>query len=189
MASESMEAEEESIRDAGLDVSMEVSSAVEKTDGKTVSRGQNFSLQREKENKQTLTAVLNSSSTENNDLSSILLSPAVANSSAFHPQENIQTNREKSVWTVKSPMHVRPCSNNFAVRRKSQENYPAKPFGEHREEKQNASLQSSFTLIEAPSSVFTRKAARPPQPSLMDIDIDGNILKRCNSAPILNDPE
>ena len=120
------------------------------------------------------------------------LSPAVTNTSVFHTQNNATTERAKSVWTVKSPVMVKPCSNTFSIRRKSQENYPAKHLEDRvLPNKGDSALNSRLGLLGNDSpSAFTRKPiAGHLHPAFMDIDIDGSMLKRCNSAPILNDPQ
>ena len=125
---------------------------------------------------------------------SLPLSPAVTNTAVFHTQSSASVEKAKSLWTVKSPMLVKPCPNTFAIRRKSHENYSPKHFEDqplpqnNTVNKSNHSVGTGLGLADGSPSAFMRKGGRVP-PAFMDIDLDGNLLKRCNSAPILNDAE
>ena len=148
-----------------------------------------FSLKNEKENEKANIPEIKTTTQSENSVLSLPLSPAVTNTSVFHTQSSASSDRAKSLWTVKSPLPVKPCSNTFAIRRKSHENYSTKHFEERLpHNKSNNSLGSNLGLSEGSPSAFMRKGGLLP-PTFMDIEMDGNILKRCNSAPILNDPE
>ena len=141
----------------------------------------------ENELKSTKSLEINTGQGDSN-LGSVTLSPIVTNSNSYDTQQSASNEQRKSVWKVKSPVLVHPCPHAFTARQKSHENN-SKHFVEQSisSDKAHSVLCGNLGLIDAAPSAFKRKEQN--QNSIIDFDIDGSILKRCNSAPILNDPE
>jgi len=192
MLNESMEAEEVVTCKGDSENVMEVNETLAPTLKKSTETLAPFHKS-EKENEKSIASDLNSSQNEIVSLS-LPLSPAVTNTTVFHTQSSASAEKVKSLWTVKSPMLIKPCPNTFAIRRKSHENYSSKHFEDqslphnNSVNKPNNLLSPGLGLAEGSPSAFMRKTGHLP-PAFMDIEMDGNLLKRCNSAPILNDPE
>lgn len=182
MSNDAMDADDGGCKNQEPDNMMDVSDGTVNSKHSTNTAG--FLHTPEKENKGTKIMENNAGQVEGN-LGNVPLSPAVTNTTSYHSQQHPTNERGKSVWTVKSPMLVRPCPRTFNSRRKSQEN--CSKAVQESANKPRALLHGSLGLEDAAPSAFTRKDQSLS--SVMDIDLDNNILKRCNSAPILNDPE
>ncbi|XP_076806886.1 uncharacterized protein LOC143450293 [Clavelina lepadiformis] len=113
---------------------------------------------------------------------------ANSNGNSLKERQNLLGNSSKSMWSIRSSVPLKSgnhCSVTYARRRRSHENC-VNDVNERRPVENEASSRNPLTISgKSMSSAFVGKSSARSD----DQQRESNVLKRCNSAPILNDIE